>query len=226
MTATIATRANLRVDVLGIKDAMTIGNRFAGGANYAQLGDIRLSDSGLKVDAQFNTASSGDGFVRGQLRQHKWSGYLMPAIGHRNVTVPPCVLAGVESLNERRLESYTVRRTTTARPAILSTVCRWTMHGAADSAETLDFWRSPPAVQRCHRRQVVLARANQPPDCTNTQLANAAPQPRLLEHNRRSMKTRPVDAQVVRQSRAISSWRFGNENASCRREQTVRLSAI
>jgi hypothetical protein len=55
MTATVATRANLRVDVLGIKDSMTIGNWFAGEANYGQLGDIELSDSGLKLAAQFDT---------------------------------------------------------------------------------------------------------------------------------------------------------------------------
>lgn len=50
-----ANGANLRVDILGTRDAITIDNWFASGANYAQLGDIALSDSGLKLDAQLNT---------------------------------------------------------------------------------------------------------------------------------------------------------------------------
>lgn len=50
-----STGANLRVDVLGTDDSITIDNWFAVGANYAQLGDIRLSDSGLKLDTQINT---------------------------------------------------------------------------------------------------------------------------------------------------------------------------
>lgn len=50
-----STGANLRIDVLGTKDSITIDNWFASGDSYAQLSDIRLSDSSLKLDAQLNT---------------------------------------------------------------------------------------------------------------------------------------------------------------------------
>jgi len=92
-----ASGANLRLDLLGTKDSVTIVNWFTGGANYAQLNDVVLSDSGLKLDTQINTLVQAMASFEASFGLNNGGAVFDPTNPSNAVMTDPTVLAAVNS---------------------------------------------------------------------------------------------------------------------------------